>query len=55
MDITGKYAYSYYIGGIGMCLTASILLAIFIRNKCKKIEGVVEAAERKEDKKTEQA
>ena len=42
MDITGKYAYSYYIGGIGMCLTASILLIIFIRNKCKKIEGVDE-------------
>jgi hypothetical protein len=54
VDITGKYAYSYYIGGIGMCLTASILLAIFIRNKCKNIEGVVEA-EREEDKKSEQA
>ncbi len=36
MDYTGNYAYSYTIGGIGMCLSASVLLTLFIRNKCNE-------------------
>ena len=41
VDITGNYAYSYNIGGIGMCISASILLTILIRNKCKKEDSVL--------------